>query len=138
MPKPVMAVKTISVKHWERSCSKCDGKFHVEENEARMAPDMPLYVAPSEYPFSVLDRKKGIACPHCGHTALVNLGKGKNKKVGLSLLVHPQWLAGSAKQDANGLPYGGSAQDNVAATARWDQERAATIRLLESARHPPG
>ena len=138
MPKPVMAVKTISVKHWERSCSKCDGKFHVEENEARMAPDMPLYVAPSEYPFSVLDRKKGIACPHCGHTALVNLGKGKNKKVGLSLLVHPQWLAGSAKQDANGLPYGGSAQDNVAATARWDQERAATIRLLEVRGTLPG
>ena len=138
MPKPVMAVKIISVKHWERSCGKCDGKFHVEENEARMAPDMPLYVAPSEYPFSVLDRKKGIACPHCGHTALVNLGKGKNKKVGLSLLVHPQWLAGSPKQDANGLPYGGSAQDNVAATARWDQERAATIRLLEVRGTLPG
>jgi hypothetical protein len=48
----------------------------------------------------VLDRKKGVICPHCGHTAMVNLGKGKNKKVELSLLVHPQWLAGEAKQDA--------------------------------------
>ena len=131
MTSPVMAVKTISVKHWEHSCGKCGGEFHVEEDAARMAPDVPLYVAPSEHPFSVLDRKKGVICPHCGHTALVNLGKGKNKKVELSLLVHPQWLAGSPRQDANGQPYGGSAQDDVAATTRWDQERAAKIRFLE-------
>ncbi|AOI68916.1 SAM-dependent methyltransferase [Burkholderia ubonensis] len=131
MTSPVMAVKTLSVKHWEHSCGKCGGEFHVEEDAARMAPDVPLYVAPSEYPFSVLDRKKGIVCPHCGYTALVNLGKGKNKKVALSLLVHPQWLNGSPKQDANGQPYGGSAQDDVAATKRWDQDRAAKIRLLE-------
>ncbi|MDA8127654.1 MAG: DUF1156 domain-containing protein [Betaproteobacteria bacterium] len=131
MSSPVMAVKTLSVKHWEHTCGKCGGEFHVEEDAARMAPDVPLYVAPSEYPFSVLDRKRGVVCPHCGHTALVNLGKGKNKKVELSLLVHPQWLAGEAKQDANGRPYGGSAQDDVAATTRWDVARAANIRLLE-------
>ena len=129
MPKPVMAVKTISVKHWEHCCSKCGGEFHVEENEARMAPDVPLYVAPDEYPFSVLDRKRGVVCPHCGHTALVNLGKGKNKKVELSLLVHPQWLAGSPKQDSKGQPFGGSAQDDAASTARWNQERASKIRI---------
>jgi len=131
MSSPVMAVKTISVKHWEHSCSKCGGEFHVEEDAARMAPDAPLYVAPSEHPFSVLDRRKGVICPHCGHTAMVNLGKGKNKKVELSLLVHPQWLAGLPKQDANSQPYGGSAQDDVAATTRWDNERASKIRLLE-------
>jgi len=131
MSSPVMAVKTLSVKHWEHTCSKCGGEFHVEEDAARMAPDAPLYVAPSEPPFSVLDRRKGVICPHCGHTAMVNLGKGKNKKVELSLLVHPQWLAGSPKQDANNQPYGGSAQDDVAATTRWDGERASKIRLLE-------
>lgn len=131
MTSPVMAVKTISVKHWEHRCSKCDGEFHIEEDAARMASDSPLYVAPSEYPFSVLDSKKGVICPHCGHTAMINLGKGKNKKVELSLLVHPQWLAGSPKQDANSQPYGGSAQDDVAATTRWDSERASKIRLLE-------
>ena len=131
MTSPVMAVKTISVKHWEHTCSKCGGEFHVEEDAARMAPDSPLYVAPSEHPYSVLDRKKGVICPHCGHTAMINLGKGKNKKVELSLLVHPQWLAGSPKQDANSQPYGGSAQDDVAATTRWDSERASKIRLLE-------
>ena len=131
MTSPVMAVKTISVKHWEHMCSKCSGEFHVEEEAARMAPDVPLYVAPDETPFSVLDRRKGVICPHCGHATLMNLGKGKNKKVELSLLVHPQWLAGEAKLDANSQPYGGSAQDDMAATTRWDSARASKIRLLE-------
>ncbi|MFP6411789.1 DUF1156 domain-containing protein [Pseudomonas aeruginosa] len=131
MTSPVMAVKTLTVKHWAHTCGKCGEAFDVEEEAARMAPDVPFYVAPTEAPYSVLDRKKGVICPHCGHTAMVNLGKGKNKKVELSLLVHPQWLAGEAKQDANGQPYGGSAQDDVAATTRWDAARAAKIRLLE-------
>lgn len=131
MTSPVMAVKTLTVKHWEHTCSKCGEAFDVEEEAARMAPDAPFYVAPSELPYSVLDRKKGVICPHCGHAALVNLGKGRNKKVELSLLVHPQWLAGEAKQDAKGQPYGGSAQDDVEATTRWDTARAAKIRLLE-------
>jgi adenine-specific DNA methylase len=131
MTSPVMAVKTLTVKHWAHTCGKCGEAFDVEEEAARMAPDAPLVVAPTELPYSVLDRKKGVICPHCGHTAMVNLGKGKNKKVELSLLVHPQWLAGEAKQDANGQPYGGSAQDDVATTARWNRARAAKIRLLE-------
>ncbi|WP_295579349.1 hypothetical protein [uncultured Lamprocystis sp.] len=131
MSSPVMAVKTLSVKHWERSCSMCGGHFHVEEESARMGPDIPFYVAPSELAFSVLDRKKGVMCPYCQHTELVNLGKGVNKKVNLSLLVHPQWLAGSPKQDVDGRLFGGSAQDDSVATARWNQERASKIRLLE-------
>jgi putative DNA methylase len=138
MTSPVMAVKTLTVTHWEHRCSKCDGEFHVEEESARMAPDVPLYVAPTEHPFSVLDRKRGAICPHCGNAMMVNLGKGKNKKVELSLLVHPQWLAGEAKQDANGQPYGGSAQDDVAATTRWDAVRAGKIRLLEVRGALPG
>ena len=131
MSSPVMAVKTLSVKHWDHSCGKCGGAFHVEEESARMAPDSPLYVAPSEQAFSVLDRRKGVVCPHCGHTAMVSLGKGKNKKVELSLLVHPHWLAGSHKHDADDHLFGGSAQDGATATARWDGERASKIRLLE-------
>ena len=133
MSSPVMAVKTLTVKHWVYRCSKCDGEFHVEENAARMAPDVPLYVAPSEYPFSVLDRKRGVVCPHlnCGHAELVNLGKGQNKKIELTLLVHPQWLAGSARQDLDGLPFGGTVQDDAVSSARWNQERASQIRLLE-------
>jgi putative DNA methylase len=131
MSSPVMAVKTISVKHWQHTCSACRKEFDVEEAAARMAPDVPLYVAPSEHPFSVLDKKKGVICPHCGHAEIVKLGKGINKKVEMSLLVHPQWLAGSPKQDSSGKPFGGSAQDDAISTARWNEERASKIRLLE-------
>ncbi|MGE7137430.1 DUF1156 domain-containing protein [Luteibacter sp. NPDC031894] len=131
MTSPVMAVKTLTVRHWAHTCGKCGEAFDVEEEAARMAPDAPFVVVPTELPHSVLDRKKGVVCPDCGHTEMVNLGKGKNKKVELSLLVHPQWLAGEAKQDANGQLYGGSAQDDVAATTRWDTARAVKIRLLE-------
>jgi putative DNA methylase len=131
MTRAVMAVKSLSIKHWERRCSQCGCEFHIEEQSARMAPDVPLVVSPSEHPFSVLDIRKGAVCPQCGYVELVSLGKGKNKKVELSLLVHPQWLAGSSKQDVDGMQFGGSAQDSQAATARWDQERASKIRLLE-------
>jgi ssDNA-binding Zn-finger/Zn-ribbon topoisomerase 1 len=131
MSSAVMAVKTLAVKHWELTCKKCRKAFDVEEHDARMAPDSPLYVAPSERPYSVLDRQKGVTCPHCRDVALLNLGKSKTKKVELSLLVHPQWLEGEAKQDANSQAYGGSAQDGWAATMRWDQSRATKIRLLE-------
>ncbi|MGB3069367.1 MAG: DUF1156 domain-containing protein [Ottowia sp.] len=131
MTSPVMAVKTLTVKHWAHTCGQCGKAFDVEEEAARMAPDAPFVVASTEAPYSVLDRKKGVICPHCGYTALVNLGKGKSKKVELSLLVHPQWLAGEAKQDANGQPYGGSVQDDAVATALWDKARALKGRLLE-------
>lgn len=131
MTSPVMAVKTLTVKHWTHTCGKCGEAFDVEEEAARMAPDAPFYVAPTEAPYSVLDRKKGVICPHCGHTAMVNLGKGRNKKVELSLLVHPNWLAGESKQNVNGQPFGGSTLDDLAATARWEVARAGKMRLLE-------
>ena len=131
MTSPVMAIKTCSVQYWEHNCKKCDREFHVEAASARLAPDAPLYVAPDEYPFSVLAATKGVICPFCGNNSIINLGKGKKKKVELTLLVHPQWLAGSAKQDNKGQPFGGSAQDDPVSTALWNEERAKTIRLLE-------
>ena len=131
MASPVMAVKSITVKSWSHSCEKCGTAFDIEDGEARMAPGTPLYVAPNEPPYSVLDPKKGVVCPHCKFAALVKLGKAKNKKVELTLVVHPQWLAGESKQDDKGYPYGGSAQDDEAATARWDHARSLKMRLLE-------
>lgn len=148
MTSPVMAVKTLSVKYWEHSCGKCGSDFHVEANNARMAPDVPLYVAPDEYPHSTLDAKLGVICPHCGYTrkadirtkdglvvdgerGQIKLGKGTNKKVEMTLLVHPEWLAGSPKMDADGKQFGGAQQDNALSTAKWNFERASKIRLLE-------
>ncbi|MFP8835895.1 DUF1156 domain-containing protein [Hydrogenophaga sp. XSHU_21] len=135
---PVIAVKAISVKHWAHRCGKCGCDFHVEEDEARMAPETPLLVAPTEHPFSVLDPRKGAICPHCGNAEMVNLGKGKNKKVELSLLVHPHWLAGSSKLDEQGRSFGGSAQDDADSSVRWINERASKIRLLEVRGELPG
>jgi putative DNA methylase len=131
MSSPVMAVKSISVKHWQHQCSQCGKGFHIEDTAARMSPDVPLYVAPSETPYTVINPRLGVVCPHCEHSEQVKLGKSTNKKIELSLLVHPDWLAGSAKADANGQPFGGSAQDDAESTSRWNKERASKIRLLE-------
>lgn len=131
MTSPVMAIKTLSVKYWERTCRSCGTFFHSEEKEARMAPDVRLYVTPTETPFSMYDSRRGVHCPECGTYERVDPGKGKTKKVEMSLLVHPHWLAGCPSHDAGGRPYGGSAQDDAESTARWNQARAANIRLLE-------
>lgn len=131
MNSPVIAVKTLTVKCWQHSCKQCGTQFDVEDSTARMAPDVPLYVAPDEHPFSIVDEKRGAICPLCGHAEIINFGKGKNKKVELSLLLHPQWLVGSPKSDASGTQYGGSAQDESTSTAQWNLDRAKNIRLLE-------
>lgn len=99
-----------------------------------MAPGVPLVVAESEGAFAVLDPTQRVRCPYCGHGEMVHpfkLGKPKNKKVDLSLLVHPQWLAGSPKARPDGREYGGSATDTPEATSLWNRERARTMRLLE-------
>jgi len=131
MTSPVMAVKSISVKHWNHNCKSCDAQFDVEAAEARMAPDVPLYISPDETPYSILSSKGHCICPSCGHVEITKLGKGKNKKINLTLLVHPEWLAGSAKSAPDGSQYGGSAQDNVKSTSAWNAERASKLRLLE-------
>lgn len=131
LTNPVIAVKTLTVKHWPHKCRSCSERFDIEAAEARMAPDVPLYVAPDEKPYSILDQKGRVICPHCGHTEMVKLDKGKNKKVELSLLVHPEWLAGSPKTDSDGAPLGGSPHDDVISTQRWNRQRASKIRLLE-------
>jgi len=133
MGSPVMAVKTLTVKYWEHKCLKCGVDFHIEEKSVRMAPDAPFYVTPGEYPFAALDAKTSVPCPACGHSTDKPLisGKAKNKKVELSLLVHPQWMTGSPKQDELGRNYGGSPQDDAASSSRWNQVRAKATRLLE-------
>ena len=131
MTNPVMAVKTLTVKHWQHACVSCGGEFDIEEAETRMAPDVPLCVAPDEKRYSILDPKRGAICPSCGHASIIKLGKGKNKKVNLSLLVHSEWLAGSPKTDTQGRSFGGSAKDDAESSARWNQERASRLKLLE-------
>ena len=131
MSTPIFAQKTLSLTYWDHTCSKCNKEFDVEESAARLAPDSPIYVSPSEHPYSIFDNKKGVVCPQCGYTSLIKLGRGKKKKVDLTLLVHPEWLAGTPMQSDDGLLFGGTAQDDAKSTARWNSERASKIRLLE-------
>lgn len=138
MSSPVMAVKTLTVKSWERKCRHCGGTYDLEEREARMAPGVSLVVADTEKPYAIaqLDDWRGepesAICPHCGEVdSFKGLGKGKNKKVDLTLLVHPEWLKGEANKDPEGHPYGGSCDDPVEDTIRWNKARAAKCNLLE-------
>ncbi len=132
MSSPVMAVKTITVKAWENHrCQKCRNFFDIEEAEARMAPGVPLVVAEDEKPYAILKKDYSVTCPHCGCWGQAKPGKGKRKKIVLSLLVHPDWLAGSPNNSPDGNEYGGSATDSAEATAAWNRERASRLRLLE-------
>ena len=134
MSSPVMAIKSLTVKAWaDRRCVKCEGVFDVEERAARMAPGVPLVSAPDEKAWAIYTSKAGVTCPHCGHQdRMPGLnGKPKNKKVELSLLVHPSWLAGSPRHAPDGAEYGGCVTDAPEATAAWNRERAGKLRLLE-------
>ncbi|WFU24983.1 DUF1156 domain-containing protein [Bradyrhizobium sp. CB1717] len=132
MGSPVVAEKILAVKCWEHTCSKCGRNFDIEANSARIAPDVPLYVAPSEPPFAVMDPKSGVICPHCKKSENKKLGKAKSKKVVLTILVHPDWLKGSSKSGDDGETFGGAAQDDAVSTARWNADRAKKSKLLEA------
>jgi len=143
MTSPVVAVKTLSVKSWQgMHCKQCSKTFDIELLEARMAPDVPLVVSESEAPYAIMDSSGHYECPHCQHLYRdeVAAQKGeslhlpkkmrKNKKVDLSLLVHPQWLKGSAGEHENET-LGGTATSDVDATQRWNIQRTKTLRLIE-------
>ena len=131
MTSPVLAMKTLTVKHWPHRCSECALDFDIEDVDARMAPDVPFFVAPSESPFAVVDEGGRVTCPRCRQNSMIKLDKGKSKKIEATLLVHPQWLAGSPKTNASGQLLGGSAQDDAASSTIWTEERLKTLRLLE-------
>ena len=138
MTNPVMAIKTLTVKAWSCTCKHCGCNYDLEERDARMAPGVSLVVADTERPFTVakLNAHSGAPdsakCPCCEKIETFSiLGKGKGKKVELSLLVHPQWLQGERSHDEQGKPYGGSADDPVEETIRWNRARAEKCRLIE-------
>ena len=141
MTSPVMAVKQLTVKAWNRRCRNCGEIYDLEERDARMAPGMSLVIAETERPYAVAqfdkwDKVEAAQCPLCGEIDQVDqlpksLGKGRRKKIELTLLVHPQWLRGEAGSDPDGNPYGGSSDDDVESTVRWNNARAANCRLVE-------
>lgn len=140
---PVVAIKTLSVGCWEDfECSKCGQSFDVERHPARMAPDSPLVVADGEKSFAAIDDRGEFICPHCRHAYVdraaringesVSLGgKAKNKKIDLTLLMHPDWMKGCGPTNSDGQPLGGAAADDAEKSIRWLRERARTLRCLE-------
>ena len=134
MSSPVMAVKTLTVRAWTHRCAECRRDFDIEERDARMAPGVAQIVADGEAPSAVLARDASVGCPHCdSHESMPSVQSrcAKRKRITLSLLVSPQWLAGAASTTKDGLALGGSATDTAGATARWNRVRAATNTLFE-------
>ena len=135
----VITVKTLTVKAWAGVKCDCGSSFDVEQQQARMAPASPLVVSSSEPGFAVMDDSGSFECPSCGkqyrdHKARVDgesmtLGKAKNKKVNLTLLVHPSWMHGQPA--GSGRPeLGGSVTDDATSTEAWIRLRAESLSLI--------
>lgn len=133
MSSPVIAVKTLTVKAWKDvECTKCGGTFDVEAQDARIAPAALFVVSHEEPPYAVQDEHRHVTCPHCQNKLTKILSaKAKNKSVELTLLIHPDWLKGSPSNDQDGKPHGGTVTDSADSTARWNAERARTLKLIE-------
>lgn len=142
MSSPVIAYKTLTVKAWtDRRCQKCRGMYDIELDDARMAPSALFVVSPEEKPFTVISNEGKYSCPHCKHKyhdqaavmkgESVNLGLAKNKKVELRLLIHPDWLKGSASKGHSGQPFGGCATDDAELTQAWNEVRQKNLKHIE-------
>lgn len=131
---PVVATKQLTVKSWKHICAHCERQYDIEEKDARLAPSTPLIVSATERPFSVI-QGHNVECPHCHKTDDVNPDlhkiRMKNKRIQLSVLLHPQWLRGAGKTALIGKYGGGTVHDEYEATSRWNAVRAETLRLLE-------
>jgi hypothetical protein len=89
-----------------------------------------------------MDRDVIYQCPHCHHqyTDLQAATKNesiylpkklrKNKKIDMTLLVHPEWLKGAPGKDELGV-LGGTATSDIDSTIRWNELREITLRLVE-------
>ena len=97
-----------------------------------MAPDEPLVIVEGEKPFATLKSNVSFDCPHCGENQYSSVikGKSKNKKVSLSLLIHPDWMKGAPGSDNQG-ELGGTVTSTVEATKRWNELRQGTLKLIE-------
>ena len=130
---PMMALKSLTVKAWAHSCTNCKQPFDVEEQDARMAPNVAMVVAESEAPYAVLGSDFSVQCPHCDHLERMfsSRVKARKKKIQLSLILHSQWLAGESSQSNDGVQYGGSVSDDAESTSMWNDIRSSRMRLIE-------
>lgn len=135
MTTPVIAVKELSVKTWSSyECENCNCRFDIEQKEARMSPGAPLFISESEETFVTLDKQGDFKCPSCGNKkgiSSLDIRNAKNKKVSLTLLLHPEWLKGKNAYSDDGRLYGGRADDSLDSTLLWNIDRAENIAFVE-------
>ena len=92
--KPEMAVKKLTVKAWSHRCPSCEKAFDVEEQDARMAPDVPLIVAESEAAHTLLQPDLSVECPHCGHCGQFSPQRKTKREEDRLVVVDPSAVAG--------------------------------------------
>lgn len=99
-----------------------------------------------------LPDESSLICPNCGKFAansLLNIVNHhaesstnasqrkkkafdiKTKKVQMRLLIHPEWLKGTAGYDENGEELGGYAGADPDKTAQWYEKRSENLKLVE-------
>ena len=132
MSSPVMAVKTLTVKAWRTDLFQVRS---VRRGGPR-SPDGPgvrcLSCSPDEPSTPFAETTGRFDLPALRPWQQSALGNGqKNKKIDLTLLIHPDWLTGAPSKEAKGLPFGGSVTDDAETTTRWNAERAKTLKLIE-------
>ena len=129
----VIAIKTLTVKYVKYKCKGCQHEFDIEKGEVRMAPDAKLFVAEEERDYVSIHDFETVdcSCPSCGKKVIGNFKNIESKKVEMSLLLHPNWIYGSPQKDSYGADYGGSPQDDIDSTIKWNLERAKLSKLIE-------
>ncbi|MBE7096924.1 DUF1156 domain-containing protein [Bacillus cereus] len=128
MTNPIVSVKELSVKTWrDHQCLNCNHVFDIEQKEARMAPAASLVVSTEEKSFTTVNKDGDFVCPNCERVDTIttlDIKNAKNKKISLTLLIHPSWLKGSKLN-------GGTSSDLAEETIRWNNDRAKSAMLIE-------
>lgn len=131
---PVVASKTLTVKAWSHKCPNCQGRYDIEDGQARMAPGAPLIDSEDALPYAPLVGSDAT-CPLCREVERfpsdVQNKKPQSKKVELTLLIAPMWLKGVPDASAKGIEYGGAATDTCESTTAWNKARAKHSALIE-------
>lgn len=129
---PVIAVKELSVKALiDQKCDSCESVFDVEFAEARMTLDEDFVVVESEKKYAIVNNEATYQCPSCNKKHYVDESKKtKNKKISLSLLIHPDWMKGAEGKNEFG-ELGGTVTSSVDETKRWNELRLRNLKLIE-------
>lgn len=131
MSSNVISIKTLTVNAWlDNVCRECGKIFDVEQADVRMAPGVPLVVSSAEKPFATISGDH-VECPNCASKSSLPSGRPSKKSISLTLIAHPDWVAGSPGINSEGDAYGGRSMDSPSKNSDWLTVRASSARALE-------